>query len=138
MIRWRKTAAVPTALGLALCAALTGGGPVAGRLVARPTRRRPAPSSTTSPSRSAASSSRCRRRRCRAALCRRPTCAPLLAGGDPWPDRLRRLDARAIVMPVLRVEQATDQGVQVAVYRDVIARDVVRAASAGSTPPGPC
>ncbi|WP_128564446.1 hypothetical protein [Methylobacterium crusticola] len=52
----------------------------------------------------------------------------LLDGGsaEPWRTRLQRLSARAVVIPVLRVEQPVAERVQVAVYHDVVARDVVQ------------
>lgn len=46
------------------------------------------------------------------------------AGPAPWRTRLDKLSAREIVIPVLRVEQPTGGRVQVAVYHDVVARDV--------------
>ncbi|MGX7706279.1 hypothetical protein [Methylobacterium sp. Gmos1] len=46
------------------------------------------------------------------------------AGPAPWRTRLERLSAREIVIPVLRVEQPAGGRVQVAVYHDVVARDV--------------
>ncbi|TGD95526.1 hypothetical protein [Methylobacterium nonmethylotrophicum] len=46
------------------------------------------------------------------------------AGPAPWRSRLERLTAREIVIPVLRVEQPAGGRVQVAVYHDVVARDV--------------
>ncbi|KMO22164.1 hypothetical protein [Methylobacterium platani] len=46
------------------------------------------------------------------------------AGPAPWRTRLDRLSAREIVIPVLRVEQPAGGRVQVAVYHDVVARDV--------------
>lgn len=46
------------------------------------------------------------------------------AGPAPWRTRLEKLTAREIVIPVLRVEQAAAGRVQVAVYHDVVARDV--------------
>jgi hypothetical protein len=46
------------------------------------------------------------------------------AGPAPWRTRLEKLSAREIVIPVLRVEQPTGGRVQVAVYHDVVARDV--------------
>lgn len=46
------------------------------------------------------------------------------AGPGPWRTRLERLNAREIVIPVLRVEQPAGGRVQVAVYHDVVARDV--------------
>ncbi|WP_053221017.1 hypothetical protein [Methylobacterium indicum] len=46
------------------------------------------------------------------------------AGPAPWRTRLDKLDAREIVIPVLRVEQPAGGRVQVAVYHDVVARDV--------------
>ncbi|SFU55343.1 hypothetical protein SAMN02799631_01169 [Methylobacterium sp. 174MFSha1.1] len=46
------------------------------------------------------------------------------AGPAPWRIRLETLSAREIVIPVLRVEQPAGGRVQVAVYHDVVARDV--------------
>ncbi|AWB23473.1 hypothetical protein DA075_23380 [Methylobacterium currus] len=46
------------------------------------------------------------------------------AGPAPWRTRLEKLSAREIVIPVLRVEQPAGGRVQVAVYHDVVARDV--------------
>ncbi|MET7247255.1 hypothetical protein ABZT49_28290 [Methylobacterium sp. EM32] len=46
------------------------------------------------------------------------------AGPAPWRTRLDKISAREIVIPVLRVEQPTGGRVQVAVYHDVVARDV--------------
>ncbi|TNC10532.1 hypothetical protein FF100_23015 [Methylobacterium terricola] len=46
------------------------------------------------------------------------------AGPAPWRTRLAKLSAREIVIPVLRVEQPAGGRVQVAVYHDVVARDV--------------
>ncbi|KMO37868.1 hypothetical protein VQ03_18380 [Methylobacterium tarhaniae] len=46
------------------------------------------------------------------------------AGPAPWRTRLDKLSAREIVIPVLRVEQPAGGRVQVAVYHDVVARDV--------------
>ncbi|AWN48629.1 hypothetical protein DK419_21595 [Methylobacterium terrae] len=46
------------------------------------------------------------------------------AGPAPWRTRLDTLSAREIVIPVLRVEQPAGGRVQVAVYHDVVARDV--------------
>ncbi|QRE74806.1 hypothetical protein [Methylobacterium aquaticum] len=46
------------------------------------------------------------------------------AGPAPWRTRLEKLSAREIVIPVLRVEQPVGGRVQVAVYHDVVAKDV--------------
>ncbi|MFH6781363.1 MULTISPECIES: hypothetical protein [Methylobacterium] len=46
------------------------------------------------------------------------------AGPAPWRTRLDTLSAREIVIPVLRVEQPAGDRIQVAVYHDVVARDV--------------
>ncbi|MEH3147108.1 MAG: hypothetical protein PGN34_17560 [Methylobacterium frigidaeris] len=135
MTRWRKTAAVRTALGVAVCAALAGGagsGAATGRLVGSAQAREPQVHedrillddvtldfggvALKAPKVEILGSP----------LSQAEWRTLLAAGGEPWPERLRRLDARTITMPVLRVEQTTDQGLQVEVYRDVVARDVVQ------------
>jgi hypothetical protein len=47
------------------------------------------------------------------------------AGSEPWAARLARLSAATLAAPLLRVEQAVGDQVQVTVYRDVLARDLV-------------
>ncbi|WP_407525422.1 hypothetical protein [Methylobacterium oryzisoli] len=46
-------------------------------------------------------------------------------GSEPWAARLARLSAETLAAPLLRVEQAVGDQVQVTVYRDVLVRDLV-------------
>ncbi|MFE1598740.1 hypothetical protein [Methylobacterium sp. ID0610] len=46
------------------------------------------------------------------------------ASAEPWPARLRRLSAESLAIPLLRVEQALGDTVQVVVYRDLVARSL--------------
>lgn len=46
------------------------------------------------------------------------------ASAEPWPARLKRLSGESLAIPLLRVEQAVGDQVQVVVYRDVLARRI--------------
>ncbi|ACL57154.1 hypothetical protein [Methylobacterium nodulans] len=46
------------------------------------------------------------------------------ASTEPWPARLKRLSGGSLAIPLLRVEQAVGDKVQVVVYRDLVARSL--------------